>query len=159
MDTRMPAPVARAAIAIMLLGACADDGPTTLAKGEDIELVGTEHLGGRTLNIDAEEEDGVVTGEFSLDDNEVTIECADAATDGVVILGGVATAGPDFEHLGDLYALIIREGDPASVSFAANDSGAATCTELLESLSDAVEGDAVEGGFVDVENGYDIQTG
>ena len=46
----------------------ADDGPTTLAKGEDMEFVGNDGLGGQTLNITAEEEDGEVTGEFRVTD-------------------------------------------------------------------------------------------
>jgi len=101
----------------MLLGAC--DGPTTLAKGEDVEFRGTDGLAGQTLNVTAEEEDGEVTGEFRVTENVIKVECADTDTDGVVILGGKATAGPDLAA-GDLLALIIREGDPDSVALVAN---------------------------------------
>ena len=79
MNKRLAAPIASAATAILLLGACGDDddssttasesststseladgGPTTVATGEDIELVGGPHsgFGNQTLNIDAREED------------------------------------------------------------------------------------------------------
>ena len=166
------AAVASVATAILLLSACGDGGDsstttsgsstttsaaagaTTLAKGEDVELVGDDGLGGQTLNITAEEEDGEVTGEFRVTDNVIRIECADTHTDGVVILGGEATEGPDVA-VGDLLALIIREGDPDSVALHANDSGAASCTELLKSIPDHVP----NSNFVDVEDGYDIETG
>lgn len=151
--------VASAATAMLLFSACGGDGdgPTTLAKGADIELVGDSHsgLGNQTLNIDAEEENGEVAGEFRVTDNVITLECADTDTDGVVILGGEGTAGQDFD--GELLALIIREGDPDSVSLYANDSGAESCAELLESISD--EGLTDDSNFVAVEDGYDIETG
>ena len=47
-----------------LLGACGDDGPTTLAQGEDVEIEGDQ-----TLDISAEEEDGDVTGEVVFTDS------------------------------------------------------------------------------------------
>ena len=92
-------------------------GPTTLAKGEDVELVGGSDsgLGAQTLNINAEEENGKATGEFRITDNVIRVDCADTDTDGVVIVGGEATEGPDVA-VGDLLALIIREGDPDSVA-------------------------------------------
>ena len=68
MKNRFAAPVASAATALMLLGACSDAGPTTLAKGEDVELVGDTDLGGQTLNISAEEEDGKPSEEPHLKD-------------------------------------------------------------------------------------------
>ena len=76
------------------------DGATTLAKGEDVELVGERAaLGGQTLNVSAEEEDGEVTGEIRLTDPDgevvVTVECADTDTDGVVVLGGTVTEADD----------------------------------------------------------------
>ena len=86
----------------------------------------------------------------------IRIDCADTHTDGVVILGGEATEGPDFAA-GDLLALIIREGDPDSVALRANDSGAASCTGLLKSIPDDLLTD--DSNFVDVEDGSDIQTG
>jgi hypothetical protein len=170
--------VASAATTIMLLGACTedpdtstttsgsptstsetvDDGPTTLAKGEDVALVGDSHsgLGAQTLNVTAEEENGNVTGEFRITDNVIRVECADTHTDGVVILGGETTEGPDFSE-GDLFALVIREGDPASVSLYGNDSGAGSCTELIESIpADSLTDDS---NFVDIEDGYNIEIG
>ena len=174
-ETRIRWAIAGAATAILLLSACEDGGdsstttsepstttseaagPTTLAKGEDVELVGDVHsgLGAQTLNIAAEEENGEVTGQFRVTDNVIRIDCANTHTDGVVILGGEATEGPDVA-VGDLLALIIREGDPDSVSLYANDSGAASCAELVESVSDhSLTNDS---NFVDVEDGYDIET-
>jgi hypothetical protein len=185
------AAVASAATAIMLLSACGDDdddssttasesstttsgaadpGQTTLAKGEDIELVGDAHsgLGNQTLNIDAKAEHGEITGEFQVTDNVIRVDCADTLrvrrpsgsdTGGVIILGGEVTEGPDFAVEGEdvLLALIIKDGDPDSVSLYANESGADTCTELLESIPDELLADQT--AFVDVEDGYDIETG
>ena len=55
-----------------------------------------DDLGGQTLNIDAVEENGEVTGEFRITDDRVhRVECADTDTDGVVILGGEVTKGLD----------------------------------------------------------------
>jgi hypothetical protein len=86
----------------------------------------------------------------------IRIDCADTHTDGVVILGGEATEGPDVAE-GDLLALIIREGDPDSVALYANDIGAASCTKLVASVPDHLLTD--DSNFVDVEDGYDIETG
>ena len=168
------AAMASVATAILLLSACgggddsstptsessattsesADDGPTTLAKGKDVELVGNVGLAGQTLNITAEEANGEVTGEFRVTDVVVGVDCANTDTDGVVILGGAVTADPRANvGVGELLALIIREGDPDSVALYANDSGAASCTELLKSIPDN------NSDFVDVEAGSDIQTG
>jgi hypothetical protein len=156
MRNKFAAPVASAATAILLLGGCSDDGATTVAKGEDVEFVGDEGFAGQTLNVTAEEKDGEVTGEFRVTDNVITIECADTDTDGVVILGGSATAGPDVT-VGDLLALIIREGDPDSVALLANVDNAGSCTELLDSIpEDLVIPDTP---FDLVEDGYDIETG
>lgn len=132
----------------------ADDGPTTLAKGEDVELVGDDGLGGQTLNIIAEEEDGEVTGEFRVTNVVVTIQCADTNTDGEIILGGEVTEDPGGDvAVGDLLALIIREGDPDLVALLANDNHAESCTELL-----AVAFNLDPGDFVAVEDGSDIET-
>ena len=169
--------VASVATAILLLSACggsddastttsasstttseaASGGPTTLAKGEDVELVGGESsgTGNQTLNINAVEENGEATGEFRVTDNVIRVDCADTHTDGLVILGGEVTAGPDFAA-GDLVALIIREGDPDSVALRANDSGAASCTGLLKTIPDNLLTD--DSNFVDVEDGSDIET-
>ena len=156
MKNRFAAPVATAATAIMLLGACSDDGSTTVAKGDDIEMVGDDGFAGQTLNVDAEEEDGQVTGEFRVTDNVITIECADTRTDGVVILGGPVTAGPDLAE-DDLIALIIRESDPDTVALMANDSNAGSCTEMLEAIP--AEGLTNGPELIDVEDGDDIETG
>jgi hypothetical protein len=140
----------------------AADGPTTLAKGEAIELVGgpSSGLGNQTLNIDAVEENGEVTGEFWVSEVVTRVDCAATDTDGIVSIGGEVTTGaPGFIEVGDLQALIIREGDPDSVSLYANDAGAESCNELLESIPDA---DALlddPTAFVPVEDGYDIETG
>ena len=172
------AAVASAATAILLLSACgngddssttasgpspttseaAGDGSKTLATGEDVELVGGEGsgLGDQQLNINAVEENGKATGEFRVTHNVIRVDCADTDTDGLVILGGAVTGGPDFAP-GDLVALIIREGDPDSVALRANDSGAASCTGLLKAIPDNLLSN--DSNFVDVQDGYDIQTG
>ena len=141
------------------------DGPTTLAHGEDIELVGgiASGLGNQNLDIDAVEENGEVTGEFRITDqsgtqppNVFTVECARTdPDDGIVILGGSATgSGLDWNE-GFMMALTIREGDPDSVSIGGNDSGAKSCIEHLESIPDEYP----DSEFVDVEDGSDIETG
>lgn len=158
------APVASAATAIMLLSACGDDGDgsRTLAKG-DVEFVGNVNLGGLSMEIDAEEEDGEVTGEARFS-NElvVTFECADTDTDGVVILAGeVTTASFDGSPaVGELMAVIIREGEPDSGLAWINDpppNAAGSCDELLGTVSDDVLTDDV--AFSDVAEGDDIETG
>jgi hypothetical protein len=163
MKKRFAAPVASAATAILLLGACGDDdaaadGPTTLAKGVDVEFVGDDTFGGQTLSINVVEEDGEVTGEFSVSDIVfVRVDCADTDTDGFVRVAGTVTEG-DPTHLGDvgdLLFLTIREGDPDSAGPGANDYEAESCTELLESVPD----DQWDEGLVDVEVGSDIETG
>ena len=157
MRNRFAAPVASAATAILLLGACSDDDPTTIAKGEDVELEGTgSDLGGQTLNIDVEEDDGEVSGEFRVTDNVHEVECVDTDTEGIVILGGVATSGPDVAD-GDRNALVIREGDPDSVFLVANDVGAESCEDFIDSISD--EALSNDGNYVDVEAGSAIETG
>ena len=178
MNKRLAALVASALTAILLLSGCGDDddssstateaadGPTTLAKGEDIELVGglDSGLGNQKLNIDAVEENGEVTGEFRVIDssgtqppNVFTVECAKTDSDGIVILGGSATdEGLDWNG-GFMMALTIREGDPDSVTIFPNNA-AESCNELLESIpEDPVTGH--ESDFVPVEDGSDIETG
>ena len=134
-----------------------DDSPTTLAKGEDIELDGTPGLGSQTLNISAEEEGGEVTGEFQISEVVTRVDCANADTDGIVILGGEVTTGaPGFIEVGELQALIIKEGDPDSVSLYANASGAESCTALVDSVPEDLLTD--QSNFVDLEAGSDIET-
>ena len=158
MKTRFAAPVASAAAAIMLIGACSDDGPTTIAQGEDIDFVGEDGLASQTLDITAVEEDGEVTGEIRFNEEEVTVGCADTDTDGVVILGGEVTTVPNDDtdgFLGDYVALIIREGDPDSVALHADDA-AGSCSEILESVTeDMLADDSI---YDDVEDGEDIAT-
>jgi hypothetical protein len=148
-----------AAIAIMLLGGCSDDGSTTISSGEDVEFVGEDGLGGQTLDISAEVEDGVVTGELRFSDpgGEVVVgvECADTATDGVVILGGTVTESTDDEIFG-LAALFIREGDPDSVAVWLDGGENDSCSDLLLFRHDVLDDDSA---FVDVEAGSDIVTG
>ena len=148
-------------IALMVV-ACGDDGSTTLANGEDVDFVGSEGLGGQTLDITAEEEDGEVTGEigFTDDDNPdssavVTVECADTDTDGVVILGGEITSSSDDQGVGELVALFIREGDPDSAALWLDEGENASCSDLLANRRDVLDD---ESAFVDVEEG-DIETG
>ncbi len=52
-----------------------------------MELVGEDGLAAQTLNITAEEENGMVTGEFQISENVITIQSADADTNGIIILG------------------------------------------------------------------------
>ena len=168
-----PWAIAGAATAILLLSACGDGGDssttaagsststsgaagaTTIAKGEDVELVGGEHsgLGNQTLNINAEEVNGKATGDSGhrqRDQGRLRGHRHRRPRH----LGGKATRGPDFAA-GDLVALIIREGDPDSVDLRGNDTGAATCTGLLKSIPDDLLNN--ESNFVAVEDGYDIE--
>jgi hypothetical protein len=150
-------------IALMVV-ACGDDGSTTLANGEDVDFVGSEGLGGQTLDITAEEEDGEVTGEigFTDDDNPdssavASVECADTDTDGVVILGAEITSQSDASDMvGDLVALFIREGDPDSAALWLDEGENASCSDLLANRRDVLDDDSA---FVDVEDGSDIETG
>jgi hypothetical protein len=158
MKTRLAISIASAATAVMLLPGCGDDDPTTLAKGEDVELVGDENLGGQTLDISAEEDDGTVTGELRFSDASgevvVTVECADTDTDDVVILGGTITEGEP--EMSGLVALFIKEGDPDSVAVWLDQGENASCSDLLKNRHDVLDDD---GGFVDIEAGSDIETG
>lgn len=161
MKKTLAVPVASAATAILLISSCSDsdDGPTTLAKGVDVEFVGgPSGFEGQTLSIDVEEEDGEVTGEFSVSDIVfVRVDCVDTDVDGEVRLAGTVTEGrPDHVgDVGDLLLLVIREGDPVRVTIGANDVNAESCTELLESLP----ADIAAGEFVDVEAGSRLETG
>ena len=157
--------IAVGAAAVLALGACAgddddDDGSTTVANGEDVELVGeTPTLGGQTLNINAEEKDGEVTGEFRFSDEGeelvVAVECADTDTDDVVILGGTITESTDNKHSG-LVALFIKEGDPDRVTVWLDEGENESCSDLLANRHDVLDDDSA---FVDVEDGSDIETG
>jgi hypothetical protein len=148
----------------LALGACAgddddEDSSTTLAMGEDVELVGDNDLGGQTLNLSAEEDDGEVTGEFRFSDPGgevvVAVECADTDTHDVVILAGPVTESDDDEFSG-LVALFIKEGDPDSVTVWFDDGENESCSDLLANRRDVLDDDSA---FVDVEDGSDIETG
>jgi hypothetical protein len=131
------------------------DRTTTIAKGEGVALVGASGLGNQTLSVSAKEQNNLVTGEFLISANVIRIDCADTNHDGLVILGGEATEGYDVTR-GDLFALIIREGDPDSVALYGNDTGAGSCDQLIDSITDRSLKD--DTNFVDVEDGYDIVT-
>lgn len=156
MTMRFATPVAGAATAILLLGACSDDGPTTLARGEDVTFVaGPTGLSGQTMDITAEEEDGEVTGEASFDPyGSLDLQCADTDTDDLLILGGALTETEDADAaLGDWVAVVIRVGDPDSVDvwFPEGDHG--SCQALLEAAATA------DHTFTDVAGGDEIETG
>ncbi len=171
MNNRFAASVASAATAIILLGACSDDGtttsddgPTTLAKG-DVRFVGSTDLGGQTMDITAVEQDGQVTGEARFSFGLILdLQCADTDTDGVVILGGEATADDgNAATVGDRVAVVIREGDPDSaliwyeLPLPEGDVAAGSCREFLDSIPhDQFTGDYP---LVDIAEGDDIETG
>ena len=162
MNKRFPVPVARAAAAILLFGACADadanpggkDGPRLLARG-NVQFVGEEGLGGNKMDINAaEEQDGKVTGGARFNEIVVAFECADTDTDGVVILGGKVTtpSADDPQGVGELMAVIIREGDPDRVNVWFDSRASESCTDMLRTVPDDLP-------FHLVEEGYDIKTG
>jgi hypothetical protein len=169
MKHRFAAPVAGAATAILLLAACSDDGPTTLAKGEDVSFVDSAPwFGDQTMDITAVEEDGEVTGEarFSPAGLALALECADTDTDGLVILGGEATAAAGDTAVGDRVAVIIREGDPDAailyfeLPLPEGAVAAGSCRELLASIpQDQLTGDDPLADLADVAEGDDIETG
>jgi hypothetical protein len=165
MKMRFAAPVASAATAIMLLGACSDDGATTLAKGEDVQFVASAPwFSKQTMDITAVQEDGEVTGEarFSPAGLTLALQCADTDTDGLVILGGEATADGGDAAVGDRVAVIIREGDPDGavlwyeLPLPEGEVAAGSCREFLDpiphdqftrdNLADVAEGDDIETG-------------
>jgi len=170
MKNRFAAPIASAATALIMLGACSDDGttasddgPTTLAKG-DVTFAGSTGLGGHTMDISAVEQDGKVTGEarfsFGL---SLALECANTDTDGLVILGGKATAEDgDSAKVGDRVAVIIREGDPDSavvyyeLPLPEGEVAAGSCGEFVDSIPH----DQLSGGdpLADIVDGDDIET-
>ena len=170
MKIRFATPVACAATAIILLGACSDDepttsddGPTTLAEG-DVTFAGSSGLGGQTMDITAVEQDGQVTGETRFSFGLVLdLQCADTDTDGLVLLGGEVTAEDgDSAEVGDRVAVIIREGDPDGVllwyelPLPEGEVAAGSCREFLDSLPDDPSADEP---FSDIAEGDDIETG
>jgi len=154
--TKLAVSIAGAAAAIVLVCACSDEsGPKTLADGKDIELVGDFDLGGQTLNVNAREDGGKVTGEMRFSDpsGEVAakVQCADTETDGLVILGGTIEEGSEYSGL---MALFIRNGEPDSIAVWLDDGENESCSDLLANRRDIAD-DA--GQFVDVEAGSDIE--
>jgi hypothetical protein len=160
MKYRFAVPVASAATAIMLLGACSDDGPTTLAKG-DVEFVGSHGLAENRMDITAEEKDGEVTGEARFNEIVVAFGCADTDTDGLVILGGEVTT-PSRDNpsgVGELMAVLIREGDPDRVNvWFEGEDDYGSCQGLLDAIPEDDRA-ADSNRFVVVEEGDDIETG
>jgi hypothetical protein len=124
---------------------------------------GTTALGNQTLSIDAEEDDGEVTGEVRFTDSD------NDASSAVVTLGArtptptawSSSAGKSRrraipETVGELVALFIREGDPDSVAIWLDEGENASCSELLVNRHDVLDDDSA---FVDVEGDGDIETG
>jgi len=155
-----------------------DDGPRVLARGDDVHISGREVSGltgldGETVNIDALEHDGAVTGEFRVGHVTVTIQCAGTRSIvGDLILGGVVTDNPDgidkldgaSVAVGDLIALIIRaDSSPigrrvtlynASLWYGPQGmDDVRSCNDLVESVPPALDG-----GFFD-DVGGDIEMG
>jgi hypothetical protein len=157
MRTRLTMPAA-AATALMLLGACSDDGSTTtLAKGDGVEFEENSGLSGETMDITAEENGGEVTGELQFNDLAASLACADTGVDRRVVLGGQITRNSDTEPpVGDWMAVIIWEGAPDRVVLSYEKAGAESCRAALERVPD----DIADGiNVTDVADGYDIQTG
>ena len=161
MHPRLTASVARAAIAVMLLNACNDDGPTTLAKGEHVGFVGgAAGLSDQTMDITAEVDGAEVTGEarFTPAGLILDLQCADTDTDGLVIVGGEATAdSADGSAAGDLVAVVIHEGDPdrAVVHFGGPDDDG-SCEGSLEAIPEDIrtgESSALADVIGDIETG------
>jgi hypothetical protein len=177
MKSRFAAPVASAATAILLLGACSDEGPATtgegtttteegttiLAKG-DVRFAASSGLGGQTIDITAVEQDGQVTGEARFSFGLVLdLQCADTEAEGLVILGGEATAEDgNSAEVGDRVAVIIREGDPDSalvwyeLPLPEGEVAAGSCQEFVDSIPD--DPSTVD-SFSEIAEGDDIETG
>ena len=148
---------AAAATTLVVLSACSDDGPRTLARGEDVDLVGPGPLGDQTIDITAEQEGGEVTGEVRFDPHGAvaSFQCADTDSDGVVRLGGQWTSVPthsDSLAVGDWMAVVIHEGDPDRVASYLSDPGTESCAAVIEQVPDDIE-------TLEVEAGDDIETG
>ena len=147
-----------AATAVLVLAACGDDRPSTLARG-DVGFVGSQPLAEHRMDIRAEETNGEVVGEARFDEIVVTFHCADTDTDGLVVLGGeVTTPSRDGSTgRGDLMAVLIREGEPDSANVWFPDATPASCTELLDAIPAEHRSD--DSLFSDVADGDDIETG
>ena len=179
MKHRFAVPVASAATAILLLSGCDDDssttptqtdGPTTVAKGENVHFVASTpgHLGDQTMDITAVENDGKVTGEaqFSPSGLRLDLKCAYTTDARLILIGGEATADAgDGSAEGDRVAVIIREGgaDPDEVVLWFEQPlpdgyvAAESCEEFLNGISDDELDE--EAPFTEVADGDDIETG
>jgi hypothetical protein len=181
MKTRFAKPFATIATATLLLGACSDDddsstttnestttaepggtddGSRTLARGEGIDFIGSGGLADQTMDIDATEEDGQVTGEASFEPHGsvVALTCADTDTDGILLIGGQFTQVPEDgdERVGMWVTVVIREGDPDRAFTWHADEGTASCAEAFEQVRDLdLTGDNL---YETVEDGDDIET-
>jgi hypothetical protein len=107
--------------------------------------------------------DGTVTGEARFSFGLVLdLQCADTDQDGLVVLGGVATAEQgDSAAVGDGVAVFIREGDPDSallwyeLPLPEGEVAADSCRAF-----DAIPDDpSTAEPFSDVAEGNDIETG
>jgi hypothetical protein len=142
------------------------DGPTLLAHGVGVRLVGPNggpnSLERQTLDINAQEENGQVTGTFKYYNDsfvlkvEVRVECADTDTGGVVILGGRVTHDTERGgELGEQQVLVINEGNPDRVALI--DFGkSGSCADLIQAGRNALR---YQRNFVNVKAGSDIETG
>lgn len=162
MTYKHSAVIATGTAALLLFGGCGSDDPTNLASGEAIELVGDDQLGGETLDIHAEDDDGEVTGEIRFSTMgggiAVSLECASTGDDGLLMLGG--TVDPESEEIPGLVALLVKEGDPDSVALWFDEpppANAESCDDLLDSIP--VDDLTANEQFVAVETGSDIETG
>ena len=141
-----------------------DDGPTNLAKSEDV-VIG--EVGGQTLSVDAVEEDGEVTGEFRVDNVVVTIQCTGTrsltgsdSNGRDLILGGEVTDNPDGlarldevnVAMGDLVALIVRENGRVTLYapslWYGEQATAGSCNDLVESVPSNLDGGFFDGGVL-----------
>jgi len=115
-------------------------GPRTLAKGADINFVGgASGLSDQTMDIDAVEEGGKVSGEATFTPAGLTLDlqCADTERDGMVIIGGEATA--DSDNPGEWVAVVIGDGDPDHVNvWFESDDDYGSCQGLLDAIPDDV---------------------
>ena len=159
------------------------DGPMTLARGVvqfveapvsegigtppdgGLDLPAGGGLGGSTLDLLVQEQDGQVTGEGLFKDfvyvpgnprHDMTVEfeCATSSAEDL-ILGGLVTASAGSDpDAGMWIVLLIREGDPDRAAFWW-DEDVSSCPEILE----AVPQPRPDNRFVEVADGHDIETG
>ena len=139
MKHRLAAPVARAATALVLLGACSDDGPLTLAKAEDVGFVGgAAGLSDQTMDIDAELDDGKVTGQARFPRHGLTVDlrCYVTGDDGLMIIGGTTSEESSAENRpGEWVAVVILDGDPdRAVVWFEGDDDVGSCRDAINAV-------------------------